>query len=247
MTSADLPRGGQCGDLPPRRIRSFVRREGRITPAQQRNLELLWSRYGLDSAQGPCDWRALFGRDAPRTLEIGFGAGETLITLAAANPQQDFLGVEVYRSGVGQVLGALEQRGITNVRLFCEDAVQVLAQAIPSGSLNTLLLYFPDPWPKKRHHKRRLVQPEFADLVANCLAPGGIWRLATDWANYADWMRAVLDPHPAFTDDAGDADGFSTATTRPGSRFEARGKSRGHAIFDLGYRRLAPEGAVSTE
>lgn len=220
-----------------RPIRSFVRREGRLTPGQRRNLDELWPRYGLEAGGGPFDWEAVFGRTAPVTLEIGFGAGEVLAALAEAHPEEDFLGIEVYRSGAGRLLGELRDRGLGNVRVFCVDAVEVLAAAVPEASLDTVLLYFPDPWPKKRHHKRRLVQTPFADTVARVLKPGGVWRLATDWANYAEWMREVLDPHPAF-DNIGDKDGFMSDPPRPGTRFESRGRRKGHAVFDLAYRRV---------
>lgn len=220
-----------------RPIRSYVKREGRLTPGQQRNLETLWPRYGLDAADGPFEWDTVFGRSAPRVLEIGFGAGEALLETAADRQDEDFIGIEVYRSGVGRVLGALDERGLTNVRVFCADAVDVMAQAIPDASLDAVLLYFPDPWPKKRHYKRRLVQTPFADGVARVLKPGGIWRLATDWADYAEWMREVLDPHPAFTN-IGDREGFVAAPQRPLTRFERRGEDRGHDVFDLAYRRV---------
>lgn len=219
-----------------RRIRSFVRREGRLTPGQQRNLETLWPRYGLDVADGPFDWDTVFGRSAPKVLEIGFGAGEALLEIAGNHPDEDFIGIEVYRSGVGRLLGALDERGLTNVRVLCADAVDAMAQAVPDASLDTVLLYFPDPWPKKRHHKRRLVQTPFADGVARVLKAGGVWWLATDWADYAEWMREVLDPHPAFTN-IGGRDGFVAAPERPPTRFERRGENRGHAVFDLAYRR----------
>lgn len=222
---------------PPRRIRSFVRREGRMTAGQQRNLEQLWPVYGLTSGDGPCNWQAIFGRDAPRTLEIGFGAGESLLEQAQAQPGTDFIGIEVYRNGVGQLMGRADALALHNLRIFNEDAVDVLQRAVPVASLDTLLLYFSDPWPKKRHHKRRLVQTQFADRVARVLKPGGMWRLATDWANYAEWMRAVLDPHPAFAN-TGDADGFVSQPRRPTTRFEQRGQRKGHAVFDLAYRRI---------
>lgn len=208
-----------------------------MTPAQRRNLDELWPRYGLEVADGPFDWEAVFGRAAPRTLEIGFGAGEVLASLAAAHPEEDFLGVEVYRSGAGRLLGELRDRGLENVRVFCADAVEVLAEAVPEASLDTVLLYFPDPWPKKRHHKRRLVRTPFADTVARVLKPGGLWRLATDWRHYAEWMREVLDPHPAFMN-IGDENGFVSAPPRPATRFESRGRRKGHEVFDLAYRRI---------
>jgi tRNA (guanine-N7-)-methyltransferase len=220
-----------------RRIRSFVRREGRLTPGQRRNLDELWPRYGLEIGDDAFDWDAVFGRTAPRTLEIGFGAGEVLAALAEAHPDEDFLGIEVYRNGVGRLLGGLCDRGLDNVRVFCADAVEVLAATVPPASLDAVLLYFPDPWPKKRHHKRRLVQTPFADAVAGALKPGGVWRLATDWMDYAGWMREVLDPHPGF-ENVGGEDGFVSDPPRPGTRFESRGRRKGHEVFDLAYRRV---------
>ncbi|ROO29724.1 tRNA (guanine-N(7)-)-methyltransferase [Salinisphaera orenii MK-B5] len=221
---------------PHRRIRSFVRREGRLTPGQQRNLDALWPHYGLALPAAPLDWDAVFGRSATRTLEIGFGAGEVLAALAIARPDEDFIGVEVYLTGVGRLLGALDAAGATNARVFAADAVDVLAAAFGPASLDHVLLYFPDPWPKKRHHKRRIVQPGFADEVARVLRPGGLWRLATDWHDYAEHMRDVLDAHPSFSN-AGDADGYVSAPPRTGTRFESRGRRKGHAVFDMAYRR----------
>src|SRR5215831_7789682 len=158
----------------PRSIRSFVTRSGRITQAQQRALEQLWPKYGIEFAPAPLDAHALYGRDAPRTLEIGFGNGENLAALARAHPERDFLGIEVHRPGVGRLLHTLESQGLTNVRLICEDAVEVLAQQIVPQWLQEILVFFPDPWPKKRHHKRRLVQRPFAQLLAERLASGGV-------------------------------------------------------------------------
>ncbi len=221
----------------PRRIRSFVRREGRMTECQRHNLESLWPQYGLELPDQSFDWRAVFGRDAPRTLEIGFGAGEVLANMAINNPQEDFIGIEVYRNGVGRVLGELHAHGAINVRVFCDDAVDVLKQGIADASLDNLLLYFPDPWPKKRHHKRRIVKTDFADEIARVLKPRGIWRLATDWHNYAEWMRETLDAHPLFRN-IGDDNGFVSNPPRPGTRFEARGLRKGHLVFDLAYRRI---------
>lgn len=224
-----------------RRIRSFVRREGRLTPGQQKNLDRLWPVYGLDTPSAPLDWDAIFGRAAPRTLEIGFGAGEVLAALAAAHPARDFIGIEVYRNGVGRLLGRLDDAGARNVRVMCADAAEILPCAFAAASVDDVLLYFPDPWPKKRHHKRRLVQPRFADEIARVLAPGGIWRLATDWAGYARHMRTVLDAHPRF-DNIGGADGWVSAPPRIGTRFEGRGRRKGHAVYDLAYRRANGDG-----
>ncbi len=219
-----------------RRIRSFVRREGRLTAGQQRNLDNLWPRYGLAMPTAPLDWDAIFSRTAPRTLEIGFGAGEVLADLAIRHPDEDFIGIEVYLTGVGRLLGALDDAGAGNARVFNLDAVEVLKAGFADDSLDNVLLYFPDPWPKKRHHKRRIVQPAFADEIARVLKPNGLWRLATDWANYAEHMRDVLDAHPAF-ENVGDVNGFVSKPPRSGTRFEARGRRKGHDVFDMAYRR----------
>lgn len=219
-----------------RRIRSFVKREGRLTPGQQKNLDTLWPRYGLAVPNTPVDWDTQFGRAAPRTLEIGFGAGEVLLELATTQPDNDFIGIEVYRNGVARLMGSLAENDAANVRLFNDDAVEVLASAFADDSLDTVLLYFADPWPKKRHHKRRIVQPAFADEIARVLKPGGLWRLATDWANYAEHMREVLDAHAAF-ENIGDRDGFVSEPPRPGTRFESRGLRKGHGVWDMAYRR----------
>ncbi|MBO9469515.1 tRNA (guanosine(46)-N7)-methyltransferase TrmB [Endozoicomonas sp. G2_2] len=219
-----------------RRIRSFVRREGRLTAGQQRNLDNLWPRYGLAMPTAPLDWDAIFGRTAPRTLEIGFGAGEVLADLAIRHPDEDFIGIEVYLTGVGRLLGALDDAGAGNARVFNLDAVDVLKAGFADDSLDNVLLYFPDPWPKKRHHKRRIVQPAFADEIARVLKPNGLWRLATDWANYAEHMREVLDAHEAF-ENVGDVGGFVSEPPRAGTRFEARGRRKGHEVFDMAYRR----------
>jgi tRNA (guanine-N7-)-methyltransferase len=220
-----------------RRIRSFVRREGRLTSGQQKNLDLLWPRYGLSMPDAPIDWAREFGREAPRTLEIGFGAGEVLADLATRYPDEDFIGIEVYLTGVGRLLGAVDDAAASNVRVFNLDAVEVLATAFANASLDNVLLYFPDPWPKKRHHKRRIVQPGFANEIARVLKPGGLWRLATDWTNYAEHMREVLDAHASF-ENVGDREGFVSEPPRTGTRFEARGLRKGHAVFDMAYRRL---------
>ncbi|HLQ86694.1 MAG TPA: tRNA (guanosine(46)-N7)-methyltransferase TrmB [Salinisphaeraceae bacterium] len=227
-----------------RRIRSFVRREGRMTRGQQQRLDQLWPRYGLAVPEQPPDWDAIFGRRAPRMLEIGFGAGEVLAALAAANPQRDFIGIEVYRAGIGRLLGRLADNDADNVRIFCGDAADILPRAFAPASLAEVLLYFPDPWPKKRHHKRRIVQPQFADAIARVLAPGGVWRLASDWEDYAMHMRSVLDAHPLFAN-IGDQDGWVQVPPRASTRFEQRGRRKGHQVRDLAYRRTsmaAPRG-----
>jgi tRNA (guanine-N7-)-methyltransferase len=218
-------------------IRSFVRRGGRVTGAQERALAELWPRFGVEYGPAPLDLDALFGRRAPRILEIGFGNGETLVELAGRRPDGDFIGIEVHPPGVGRCLLGIEAQLLTNVRVIAHDAVEVLTQMVPDASLDEVLLYFPDPWPKKRHHKRRIVQPDFATLVARKLVPGGTWRLATDWAPYAQHMLEVLTAAPDFVNaDAGG--GFvPRPESRPETKFERRGQRLGHEVFDLEFRR----------
>lgn len=222
-----------------RSIRSYVLREGRLTPAQAEALERLWPRYGLDEPAAAFDLDTVFGRRAPHVLEIGFGNGENLLARAAAAPGTDFIGIEVHRPGVGYLLRTLEAQALANVRVACHDAVEVLGQWLPPACLDELVLYFPDPWPKKRHHKRRIVQPEFAALVASRLKPGGVWRLATDWENYAEHMREVLDAVQGLENTAADGDWAPRPESRPLTRFERRGERLGHAVFDLCYRRCS--------
>jgi tRNA (guanine-N7-)-methyltransferase len=224
-------------DAPRRAIRSFVKRGGRITVAQQRALAELWPRYGVDPGDAALDLDSLFGRRAPRTLEIGFGDGETLVALAATHPERDYLGLEVHAPGVGHCLLRAAAAGLANLKVIQHDAVEVLGRAIAPGSLDEVLIYFPDPWPKKRHHKRRLVQAPFVALLATRLAPGGRLRLATDWAPYADWMREVLDASAAFRNVAG-TDGYvPRPPERPVTKFERRGTRLGHEARDLEYLR----------
>ncbi|SEK78643.1 tRNA (guanosine(46)-N7)-methyltransferase TrmB [Ectothiorhodospira marina] len=223
-----------------RPIRSFVRREGRLTVGQQRALELLGPRWGLEFAPEPLNLEALFGRRAPVTLEIGFGNGEPLAQMAAHAPERDFIGVEVHRPGVGHLLQQVEDRGLTNVRVACHDAVEMLNRQIPPGSLDRIQIYFPDPWPKKRHHKRRLVQPAFVDLLATRLREGGILHLATDWEDYAWHMLEVMQQAEAFTNQAADG-GFSPRPTyRPLTKFEQRGQRLGHNVWDLVHEHTNP-------
>lgn len=211
-------------------------RAGRITRAQRRALDELLPRWGIPYSPANLDLDAVFGRKAPRVLEIGFGDGATLIELAAASQQSDFLGVEVHPPGIGHCLLALESLALTNLRLIAHDAVEVLANQLPPASLDEVLLYFPDPWPKKRHHKRRIVQPAFAALVASRLRQGGTFRLATDWEPYADWMLEVLNAAPGFGN-AAPAGGFIERPDRGATRFEVRGRRLGHPVFDLEFLR----------
>ncbi len=224
---------------PRRAIRSFVQRAGRITRAQQRALDELWPRFGIDAGDGRLDFPALFGRSAPVVMEIGMGDGETLLELAAGAPGTDFLGVEVHRPGLGHCLLGVEARGLANVRLIAQDAVDVLAARIADASLDEVLLYFPDPWPKKRHHKRRIVQPAFVELVALRLKPGGAFRLATDWAPYAEHMRDVMAGCAVFTPASAAGARVARPAARPLTKFERRGERLGHEVFDFEYRRVA--------
>ena len=219
-----------------RTIRSFVRREGRLTEGQERALSELLPRLGLEPGSGPLDLDAAFGRGAPKILEIGFGNGESLATMAQAHPDWDYIGVEVHRPGVGHLLLRLERDRIGNVRVVNGDAQELLAR-IPDGSLHGVQLFFPDPWHKKRHHKRRLVQPEWAQQIRHKLAVGGFLHMATDWENYAEHMRAVLDAAEGFRNEAGAAGYIPRPADRPETKFEARGKRRGHGVWDLRYIR----------
>ena len=222
----------------PRSIRSFVTRAGRITEAQQRALAQLWPRYGIEFGPEPLQPLALYGRDAPRILEIGFGNGENLAALAQAHPEQDFLGIEVHRPGVGRLLRALESQQLTNVRLICHDAVEVLAQQIASQWLQEILIFFPDPWPKKRHHKRRLLQPAFVQQLAERLVPGGVLRIATDWQPYALEILTTLAAVAQLQNLATDGTFVARPAERQPTRFERRGARLGHEVWDLVFRRI---------
>ena len=220
-------------EAPHRSIRSFVRREGRLTRGQQRALDLLWPQFGIEAGEGPLELDTLFGRSAPKVLEIGFGMGASLAQMAAAKPDWDFLGIEVHRPGVGTLLRHIEEQGLSNVRVICADAVEVLKQRIPDASLDRVQLFFPDPWHKKRHHKRRIVQPEFVALIAAKLKPGGVFHLATDWENYAQHMLAVLSASPQFRNQAGEGHYAPRPEERPLTKFEQRGQRLGHGVWDL--------------
>ncbi len=220
-----------------RPIRSFVLRQGRISTAQQRAYDTLLPKYGVAYAPGPLDFTAHFGRTAPVILEIGFGMGETTAAIAAAQPEHNFLAIEVHTPGVGSLLKQLDADGLTNVRVIQHDAVEVLRTMIPDASLAGCHLYFPDPWPKKRHHKRRLVQPPFLSLLAARLAPGAYFHAATDWREYADWMLEALRGEPLLENTA--ADFAPRPPWRPQTKFETRGLRLGHGVWDLLFRRRA--------
>ena len=213
-----------------RGIRSYVLRQGRTTPAQQRALDALLPVYGIEYREAPLEPRAVFGRSAPLVLEIGSGMGETTAAIAAANPGTDFIAVEVHGPGVGSLLKRIDEQGLKNLRVIRHDALEVLAHMIPDGALAGIHLFFPDPWPKKRHHKRRLVQPAFAALAARKLAPGGLLHAATDWEDYARQIGEVLAAEPLLERASG-------AGTRPATKFELRGLRLGHKVHDFLYRK----------
>ncbi len=220
-----------------RPIRSYVLRQGRMTEAQQRAFETLWPRYGLTLDQGLLDLPGLFGNQQPVTLEIGFGNGEALAQQALNHPQRNFLGVEVHSPGVGHLMIRLAQQESSNVRILQCDAMQLLRHHLPAGALSAVLLFFPDPWHKKRHHKRRIVQPEFAELVHHALQPGGLLHMATDWEDYARHMLRVLSEHPGFDNLAGAGHFSPRPEERPLTKFEQRGQRLGHGVWDLLFER----------
>ncbi len=225
-------------DKPIRRIRSFVRRQGRMTDLQQRALDELWPKYGLEPGDELLDLDAMFGRQAPRVLEIGFGMGDSLAEMAQAQPEWDYIGIEVHRPGVGRLLDRLHDQGRDNVRVFCHDAIEVLDKQIPDASLDRVLLFFPDPWHKKRHNKRRIVQAAFVETIHRKLKPGGVYHMATDWQDYAEWMMRVMNEAEGFENVAGSGQYSERPEYRPVTKFERRGHRLGHGIWDLLFKRL---------
>jgi len=221
--------------VPRRPIRSFVLRQGRMSPAQQRALDTLWPAFGLDFALSPPDFDRVFGRGAPRVLDVGFGMGETTAAMAEVRADVDFLAVDVHGPGVGSLLRRIDERGLTNVRVMKHDAVEVVAAMIAPASLSGVHVFFPDPWPKKRHHKRRLLALPFVHELAQKLGPGGYLHVATDWEEYAQEVLATLAAESLLENTA---DGFAPRpATRPLTKFEARGLKLGHGVRDLVFRR----------
>jgi len=226
--------GGPSRHRPPR---SFVLRGGRLTAAQQRALTGLWPKYGVDSGHRLLDLPALFGNRNPVILEIGFGNGESTWQMAQASPSENFIGVEVHRPGVGHLLLKLEQEGLENVRVACADAVVFVRECLADGALHGVRLYFPDPWPKARHLKRRIIQQGFIELLAQKIAPGGLLHMATDWQSYAEHMLAVMNNSADFVNTAGPAGYSHRPSSRPLTKYEARGQRLGHRVFDLLFAR----------
>ncbi len=221
-----------------RPVRSYVIRGGRLTTGQQRALDELYPRWGIDDGEAPLDFNTLFGRDAERILEIGFGNGESTWRMARDEPEKDFLGVEVHPPGVGRLLLALEANEVPNVRVYLGDAVPFLEARLPDACLAGVRIYFPDPWHKKRHHKRRLIQPEFVALLGRKLAPGGVLHLATDWVPYAEHMLEVMTAAPGFRNLSPNGDYCEQPPWRPGTKYEARGDRLGHETRDLLFERV---------
>ena len=239
---ADTTDGEQAGRRL-RPVRTFVRREGRLTDAQKRALDALYQRWGVSPPEGTLDLAALFGREASVVLEVGFGNGTALAEVARRHPERNYLGIEVHRPGVGRLLNEMERDGIDNIRVICHDAVEVMRDWLPPASLDAIQLYFPDPWPKKRHHKRRMVQPAWVELAARCLRPGGLLHMATDWEAYAAHMLEVMDSSSAFRNIHGAGRFAPDPGERPATHFEQRGLRKGHVVRDLMYRRM---GVAST-
>ena len=220
-----------------RPVRSFVLRQGRLTPAQQKALDNYWHTYGIDFSNELLNFEAIFGNRAPITLEIGFGNGESLLEQAINNPERNFLGIEVHTPGVGHLIYGAEQAGINNLRVIRHDAVEVLDNQIPEASLDRVQLFFPDPWHKKRHHKRRILKNDFVETVYKHLRIGGHFHMATDWENYAEHMLETMNRHPQFINTAGEARFVTAKGLRPETKFERRGLKLGHGVWDMVYER----------
>ncbi len=222
-----------------RTVRSFVKRAGRTTEGQQKALEEVWPIMGLEVKNGPIVFSEVFGRDAPVVLEIGFGMGDSLLEMASREPEKNYIGIEVHTPGVGRLLSNADEEGLTNIRIYAEDAIDVLAKCIPDNSLDVLQLFFPDPWHKKRHHKRRIVQPDFAQNLRKKLKVGGYFHMATDWENYAEHMMEVMSAAEGYTNKMGEGQYSPQPEWRPVTKFQKRGERLGHGMWDLMFEKTA--------
>ena len=221
------------------KVKSFVKREGRLTKAQTRAIEEFWPTMGIDYQNAELNLSVLFGRTAPVVIEIGFGMGKSLVTMAKNEPDKDFIGIEVHRPGIGACLADAQEQGVTNLRVYEHDAVEVLADCIADGSLSRMQLFFPDPWHKKRHHKRRIVQPAFVEKLRSKLAIGGVFHMATDWENYAEHMLEIMAVAPGYKNLSSTNDYVPRPEQRPLTKFEQRGHRLGHGVWDLMFEREA--------
>jgi tRNA (guanine-N7-)-methyltransferase len=221
-----------------RKVRSFVLREGRLTKGQAQALEQHWPAMGLDYTPEPIDLVEVFGREADTVLEIGFGMGASLVEMAKASPELNFIGIEVHKPGVGSCLSVAAEAGVTNLRVYHHDALEVLENSIAEASLARVQLFFPDPWHKKRHHKRRIVQAPFAELIRSKLKVGGVFHLATDWENYSEHMLEVMNSAPGYKNQSATGDVVERPEHRPLTKFEARGHRLGHGVWDLMFERV---------
>ncbi len=220
-----------------RTVRSFVKREGRLTKGQAHALENFWSEMGLNHEDGMIDSKALFGNDNPVTLEIGFGMGKSLVEMAKNAPDINFIGIEVHRPGVGACIALAQEEGVKNLKVYEHDAIEILADCIPEQSLTTVQLFFPDPWHKKKHHKRRIVQPEFVETIRQKLKVGGVFHMATDWENYAECMLEDMQTAPGYNNLSETNDYVPRPDSRPLTKFEQRGHRLGHGVWDLQFAR----------
>lgn len=223
----------------PKSIRSYVIRGGRVTEAQKKAFGNLWNQYGLSLFSGPLYQQHVFARNAPLVVEVGFGMGDSLLTMAATAPDIDFIGIEVYAAGVGQLMNNAAKKGVHNLRVYMADAVDVLQECFADNSIARFQLFFPDPWHKKKHHKRRIVQPYFVELVRSKLMMNGVCHFATDWENYADAMMSIMTEADGFSNQAGESMFSKRPCYRPVTKFEQRGERLGHRVWDLLFERTA--------
>ncbi|RLA04403.1 MAG: tRNA (guanosine(46)-N7)-methyltransferase TrmB [Gammaproteobacteria bacterium] len=220
-----------------RPIRSFVIRSARMTTAQQKALDQHWEHYGIEAEESMLDYGQLFGRTANTYLEIGFGMGQSLVKMAGLRSEDNFIGADVCQPGIGAVIGGAERIGLNNLKIHQGDAVELMRQRIPAESLSGVYVFFPDPWPKRRHHKRRLIQPEFVEVISSRLKPGGYLHVATDWQDYAGHISKTLQASPTLTNCADDGPYSPRPDYRSLTKYEARGQRLGHGVWDIIYRR----------